>query len=561
LQTHGRDQVSQGHDEKENGSRNGEANDGEDKVIKYLGLYGPVRQVNSGLLMQEQMIEISFGRSSSPNFEKAVKIASSLPGYNLEGEGKGSRHKITFKIDSHLLGNWDKIGKLIDIVKSWKSFVLSLDGMSIPHWDFVNTVSAIYRCYQEKVMHKLDDGYCCGRLGLTSESEFFGCRHIGGVQLVGHAHYTRTVTPPWYKFGSLSDDLSYYAMDKASIEERLVNSAGRGLCKFCPAFDIDRVKSVIDTLPDKIFLGENSGYDVQYSEIDPNKPIGIERSRRSLTILTGLRRQDEESEVAQRNVPNTAFSDIAGQDKAVRIIKDLIQLPLSHPDYFRDLGVQAQAGVLLHGPPGNGKTLLAKAVAGESNAHFELINGPELLSQWVGESERNLRGVFERAQGYAPSVVFIDEIDSIAPSRDHQMQHHNIQLVSQLLVLLDGFKARQNVVVVAATNRIDAVDSAILRSGRFDYHILVGLPDELGRLAILRIHTQKMNCEKSLCLEMVAELTKGFSGADLANLCREAGLIVIKKGIEDKIPSTKLRISKEDLLDAFEQMRCEHTGQ
>ncbi len=223
--------------------------------------------------------------------------------------------------------------------------------------------------------------------------------------------------------------------------------------------------------------------------------------------------------------------------------------------YFSELGVEPHQGILLYGPPGNGKTLLAKAVAGEASAHLEFINGPEILSKWVGQSEENLRNIFARAKTLAPSVVLIDEIDAIAATRDTVSQQHEVSLISQLLVLLDGLEARGKVAVVATTNRVDALDSAIRRPGRFDYHIEVPLPDLLGRVAILNVHLRKLKLAETFDPGRMAEDTDGFSGADLAALCREAGLLAIRRAVRGHIPASSTSVLREDLVAAVRSIQ------
>jgi transitional endoplasmic reticulum ATPase len=237
-------------------------------------------------------------------------------------------------------------------------------------------------------------------------------------------------------------------------------------------------------------------------------------------------------------------------------LKHVVELPLTHQAYFEALRVAPQSGVLLYGPPGNGKTLLAKAVATESNAHFELISGPEVLSKWVGESEANLRKLFARARQLAPSVILIDELDSIAPRRDRVSQHHDVQVLSQLLVLLDGLEARGAVALVATTNRLEAIDPALRRPGRFDYHIEVPVPDYAGRLAILQVCLGKMKTRGSLGMEALAQATAGYSGAELAALGREAGLQAIRRGLACGLAAHQLSVSRQDLHDAWAALRA-----
>jgi transitional endoplasmic reticulum ATPase len=228
---------------------------------------------------------------------------------------------------------------------------------------------------------------------------------------------------------------------------------------------------------------------------------------------------------------------------------------LTHAAYFEALGVVPHSGIVLYGPPGNGKTLLAKAVATESNAHLEIISGPEILSRWVGQSEENLRRVFARARRFAPSIVLLDELDSIAPRRERSSQHHEVQLLSQLLVLLDGLEARGRVAVVATTNRLELIDPALLRPGRFDYHIEVPRPDQEGRAAILRLGLGKLKTRRTLRAEEWVPRTEGFSGAELAALCREAGMQAIQRGLARSITPRRLVVTRQDVGRALTALR------
>lgn len=205
-------------------------------------------------------------------------------------------------------------------------------------------------------------------------------------------------------------------------------------------------------------------------------------------------------------------------------IREMIELPLRHPQLFKTLGVKPPRGVLLYGPPGSGKTLIARAVANETGAFFFLINGPEIMSKMAGESESNLRKAFEEAEKNAPAIIFIDEIDSIAPKRDKANGEVERRIVSQLLTLMDGLKQRASVVVIGATNRPNTMDPALRRFGRFDREIDIGLPDENGRLEIMRIHTRNMKLADDVDAEAIAKETHGFVGADMAALCTVRGM-------------------------------------
>lgn len=223
---------------------------------------------------------------------------------------------------------------------------------------------------------------------------------------------------------------------------------------------------------------------------------------------------------------------MGGVRKQLGMIREMIELPLRHPGLFRTLGVKPPKGVLLHGPPGTGKTLIARAVANETGAFFFLINGPEIMSKMAGDSEANLRRAFEEAEKNSPAIIFIDEIDSIAPNRDKTNGELERRIVSMLLTLMDGVKGRGQLVVIGATNRPNSIDPALRRFGRFDREIELGVPDEEGRLEVLHIHTKNMKLDESVDLEQVAAQIHGFVGADIAQLCTEAALQCIREQMD-----------------------------
>lgn len=237
-----------------------------------------------------------------------------------------------------------------------------------------------------------------------------------------------------------------------------------------------------------------------------------------------IKREDEES-----NLNEIGYDDVGGCRKQMAQIRELVELPLRHPQLFKSIGIKPPRGILLFGPPGTGKTLIARAVANETGAFFFLINGPEVMSKMAGESESNLRKAFEEAEKNAPSIIFIDEIDSIAPKREKTNGEVERRVVSQLLTLMDGMKARSNVVVMAATNRPNSIDPALRRFGRFDREIDIGIPDPAGRLEILNIHTKNMKLHKDVDLEQIAAETHGYVGSDLASLCSEGAMQQIRE--------------------------------
>src|SRR6266849_7938981 len=265
----------------------------------------------------------------------------------------------------------------------------------------------------------------------------------------------------------------------------------------------------------------------------------------------------------EAKVPKVDYEDIGGLGSEVRKVREMIELPLRHPELFERLGVEAPKGVLLHGPPGTGKTLLAKAVASETNANFHSISGPEIMSKFYGQSEENLRDIFKQAEENAPSIIFIDELDSIAPKRDEVAGEVERRVVAQLLALMDGLQARGKVVVIGATNRPNALDPALRRPGRFDREIEIGVPDRNGRLEILQIHTRGMPVAKDVNLEKLADISHGFVGADLKALSKEAAMRALRKVLpeidlsSESIPGDTLKkiiVTMQDFTDVIKEM-------
>ncbi|HDN83014.1 MAG TPA: AAA family ATPase [Candidatus Altiarchaeales archaeon] len=280
-----------------------------------------------------------------------------------------------------------------------------------------------------------------------------------------------------------------------------------------------------------------------------------------VTPYTKLKISEKPTKVER--IPEVRYEDIGGLSNEIELIREMVELPMKHPEVFERLGIGPPKGVLLTGPPGCGKTLIAKAVASETESNFYSIAGPEIMSKYYGESEKRLREIFEEAEKNAPSIIFIDEIDSIAPKREEVTGEVERRVVAQLLTLMDGLKSRGQVVVIAATNRPDDLDPALRRPGRFDREIKIGVPDEKGRLEILQIHTRGMPLDDDVDLKEIAEKTLGFTGADIEALCKEAAMKAIKehlptiKSIEERIPTEileKIKVKRKHFLEALNQV-------
>ncbi len=291
----------------------------------------------------------------------------------------------------------------------------------------------------------------------------------------------------------------------------------------------------------------------------PQGPVIVSRT----TSLVVKEEVIEEIEVRQTHL---TYEDIGGLRREIGLIREMIELPLRHPELFEKLGIEPPKGVLLHGPPGTGKTMIAKAVANETDANFVSISGPEIMSKFYGESEKHIREIFEDAEKSAPTIIFIDEIDSIAPKREEVTGEVERRVVAQLLSLMDGLKKRGQVIVIAATNRPNAVDAALRRGGRFDREIEIGIPDRLGRFDVLQIHTRGMPLAEDMSeekgLREIADMTHGFVGADLSSLCKEAAMHAIRKilpiiNIEEEIPAEimeKICVTREDFQNALQNI-------
>ncbi|HEX6926432.1 MAG TPA: CDC48 family AAA ATPase [Longimicrobiaceae bacterium] len=272
----------------------------------------------------------------------------------------------------------------------------------------------------------------------------------------------------------------------------------------------------------------------------------------------------EYTEPEEMRRTDVTYDDIGGLGDSIEQVREMIELPLKHPELFNRLGIDPPKGVLLHGPPGTGKTLLARAVANEADAEFFSIAGPEIMGRHYGESEERLREVFQQAQEKAPSIIFIDEIDSIAPKRSEVTGELERRVVAQLLTLMDGLQPRQNVVVIGATNRVNAIDEALRRPGRFDREIVIGVPDQQGRREVIAIHTRGMPLAEDVSIDELARVTFGFVGADLSALTREAAIEALRRTLpqidldRNEIPPEvleNLRVYRNDFLNALKRVQ------
>src|SRR3972149_3183516 len=357
----------------------------------------------------------------------------------------------------------------------------------------------------------------------------------------------------------IGEKISVKKVDAKHAEQVVISPieklSAEGLQQYMQANYIGHVLTTGDTLVATTQLGGKTQLIVTNTTPASKPVIVTEQTRFKLGAMT---------KAIDHSVPRITYDDLGGLKNEVQKIREMVELPMRHPELFEKLGVEAPKGVLLYGSPGTGKTLLAKAVAGETNSHFISLSGPEIMGKYYGESEERLRDIFKQAEENAPSIIFIDEIDSIAPKREEVTGEVEKRIVSQLLSLMDGMKERGKVVVIAATNRPDSLDPAIRRPGRFDREIEIGIPDEEGRKEILDIHTRGMPLDEKVNLNQIAKVTHGFVGADLEILAKEAGMRSLRRILpeldleQEKISSEilqKIVINDDDFRDALKEVR------
>ena len=356
----------------------------------------------------------------------------------------------------------------------------------------------------------------------------------------------------------IGDKITVKPVEAVSAEQIVLSPTEKVSIEGLHEYMVHNYLNHVFTTGDTIALSTQMGGRVQFiiTNTKPSKPVIV--TEETIFKLGSM------TKAIDASVPRITYDELGGLKNEVQKIREMVELPMRHPELFEKIGVEAPKGVLLYGPPGTGKTLLAKAVAGETNAHFISLSGPEIMGKYYGESEERIRDIFKQAEENSPSIVFIDEIDSIAPKRDEVSGEVEKRIVSQLLTLLDGMKSRGKVIVIAATNRPDSIDPALRRPGRLDREIEIGIPDAEGRYEILSIHTRGMPIDEKVDLKQISKTTHGFVGADLEVLSKEAAMRSLRRILpeidldEDKISTEilqKIKITSEDFRDALKEVR------
>ena len=355
----------------------------------------------------------------------------------------------------------------------------------------------------------------------------------------------------------IGDKISLKTVEIVNAEQIVLSPTEKIAAEGLQEYMIYNYLNHVFTTGDSVSLNTQMGGRIQFvvTSTKPSKPVLVtENTVFKLGVMT---------KAVDSSYPRITYDELGGLKNEVQKIREMVELPMRHPELFDKIGVEAPKGVLLYGSPGTGKTLLAKAVAGETNAHFISLSGPEIMGKHYGESEERIREIFTQAEENAPSIIFIDEIDSIAPKRDEVSGELEKRIVSQLLTLMDGMKSRGKVVIIAATNRPDSIDPALRRPGRFDREIEIGIPDNEGRFDILSIHTRGMPIDEKVDLKQISKTTHGFVGADLEILSKEAAMKSLRRILpeidydEEKISSEileKIQITNDDFRDALKEV-------
>jgi transitional endoplasmic reticulum ATPase len=476
---------------------------------------------------------VSFPLRSDGPLGRAAAVAARHDSYRVEGANGTARAAV----DLDLPADWRTLDDFSGLLRGERGAEYAADGTRLGGEEFFGGL----RCFLRKQRSGTPAREWCTP-GKLADKQLFPCKQI---HVYDNDHLTDN---SWYSFGRMGED-GVFKVDKEAMTERVLSDLGP--CVRCPILDLDTVAEIAARLPERIDPNREVGWryredgplsewrvlkDPDASVPEESAPLEereglIERLARSVRSSGAGVAAVSGNAVGSRNVPATRYEDVGGMRDTIALVREAVELPITHPEIFKKLNIRPHKGILFYGPPGTGKTLLARAVAHESGAHFIAVSGPEILNKFWGQSEARLRQIFSEARAKAPAIILFDEIDSFASSRDMMSESFEATLVSQLLSLMDGLNDLGRVSVIATTNRPGALDSALRRPGRFDHEIEIGLPDAEARLHILGIHTRDMPTAPDLDLEHIAQHTGSYSGADLEALCREAALVCMRRTI------------------------------
>jgi transitional endoplasmic reticulum ATPase len=476
-------------------------------------------------------LRVGFPLRSEGHLGRAAALASRHPSYHVGGANGTARVSVELDLPS----DWRLLDDFSGLLRGENEAEYATEETLLSADELFGGL----RCFLRKQRSGAAAREWCTP-GSLEGKQLFPCRQI---RVYDNDHLTAN---SWYAFGKM-DDEAVFEVDKDTITERVLSDLGP--CVRCPILDLDATAEIVARLPERIDPGRDEAWNYKedgelprwkvIKTRDGREEVAVPEDREGLIERLARSVRSGGAGVAaasgasagSRNVPATRYEDVGGMRETIDMVREAVELPITHPEIFRKLHISPHKGILFYGPPGTGKTLLARAVAHESGAHFVAVSGPEILNKFWGQSEAKLRSIFNEARVKAPAIILFDEIDSFASSRDMMSESFEATLVSQLLSLMDGLNSLGRVCVIATTNRPSALDAALRRPGRFDHEIEIGLPDAGARLHILGIHTREMPTDPDLNLDQIAGLTGSYSGADLEALCREAALVCMRRTI------------------------------
>ncbi|MDE6019715.1 MAG: AAA family ATPase, partial [Ruminococcus sp.] len=479
-------------------------------------------------------VKIIFYKSSSKFYDSVCFQCEVFNNYTQEQ----SINILLIEIEE-LRSKKQNIELIIGYLKNWTKTEYYLDEKKVT-LQGIETILGILNCEQSCKNCMINNEYCFDGSG-------WGCKYLSSIALRKEAYYPYRSDTYWYDFGHFIDD--EWIVDKDNISAQLKNEATLKFATVCKYFDFKRVEDVVKNLSERIAITDDDcDWEYKYRDapfgMKQTEIIGIKpKEKYSSGFGEGLRiplnfgtyEDDNESETIEqeRNTPSVTFADIGGIDSIVQQVREVIELPLIAPEIFNHYHIKPHKGVLLYGPPGCGKTLIAKAIANEIKAHFISVNGPEILNKYVGQSEANLRKIFEEAKTHSPTVIYFDEFDSISSTRDSDGNPLMASVVNQLLTLMDGVEDSIQICAIASTNRIDMIDEAIKRPGRFDYVIEIQRPSPEGCKSIFKIHTKNMPVDPTFDYgSFVERYLVGSTGAEIAFVVSEAAYNSIRRTID-----------------------------
>jgi transitional endoplasmic reticulum ATPase len=527
--------------------------------------------------------ELIFGKSKSTSYQTALNLCKKFSGFT--PIGPNSESNVLTLNKSELFNNINVLRKLFSAVNSWKSTVFKFEGKVINQYDFFSQLNEVVNCSDDYRDAILKNQHC----NISNSIDGWGCKHLVEIQknINSNSNYNYK-SNYWYAMGSFINEHTW-GISKDKIKEIILKEAENKFLINCPYFLLDNILKKVDDLPDTINLNESEDWEIVYQEdfigtTIQNIPIGIKHKSKEKSLseefvngfidfdedeFDNMEEMDNRSERSMKNkryVPEVTFEDIGGVDNIIDQIREVIELPLKRPEIFAHLGIKPHKGILLYGEPGNGKTLIAKAIANEVKAHFIPVSGPELISKWHGQSEENLRKIFKEARELQPSIIFFDEIDSVAQKRsDEESARLDAKFVNQLLTLMDGMESYENVTILASTNRPELLDDALLRPGRFDFKIQINKPDEIGCYKILKVALRNTPTDKYLDLNKIIPLIIGSSGAEIIFIVKEAAINALKRNINVKtlildftnkeIELSNIKVNQQDFYFAINKLK------